>query len=107
MRLLSEVVHWRVDAAATFTAFYAMAEPRLPAVLDRVARTGRFDAVIVHPHLLFEGRLHQAIVAQIEDVSRNHPSLEIVCAPYLGPHRLVVDAIADRIRVEDQRLLGV
>ncbi len=98
MRVLSEVVRSRVDASLVVTAFYAMALPRLPDVLDRVAGSGRFDAIAVHPHLLFEGRLYQAIQKQTAEVAAKYPSVRLVTSPYLGPDPLVADAIAARIR---------
>jgi len=97
MRLLSEVVGSRLDVAETFTAFYAMAEPRLPDLLNRVAASGRFDSVIVHPHLLFEGRLHQAIIDQTNQVSATYPTIQFKTSAYLGPVAEVAKAIADRI----------
>lgn len=97
MKVLSEVVRGRIDAGMTTTAFYAMAEPRVPDVLDQVAADERFDTVVVHPHLLFEGRLYQAIVRQTEEVAQRHPNIRWVTSPYLGPDRLVAEAIAGRI----------
>lgn len=97
MRLLSEIVGKRVSAAATHTAFYAMAQPRLPDMLDRIASSGLFDGIAVYPHLLFEGRLYQAIVAQVEAAALRHPTVRFVTSTYLGPEPSVADAIAERI----------
>lgn len=97
MRLLSEVVSRRIDVADVFTAFYAMAEPALPAVLLAVATSGNYDRVIVHPHLLFTGRLFEAISRQVEEASEQCPRVRFQLSGYLGPDRLVADAIADRI----------
>jgi sirohydrochlorin cobaltochelatase len=97
MRVLSQVVGRRVDVGGVFTAFYAMAEPRLPAVIDRVAGSGDYDRIVIHPHLLFEGRLFQSIAGQVNDAAARHPGQQIVLSPYLGPDPLVADAIAGRI----------
>jgi sirohydrochlorin cobaltochelatase len=97
MRVLSEVVSRRVEGAATMTAFYAMAEPRLPDVLERVAGSERYDGIVVHPHLLFEGRLYQAIVKQTKEAAQHHPQVRLATSPYLGPDPLVAQAIAARI----------
>lgn len=97
MRVLSEVVRFRIDVQLVATAFYAMAQPRLTDVLQRVAASGRVDAVAVHPHLLFEGRLHQAIGEQTGQAAATHPSVRFVTSPYLGPDPLVADAISARI----------
>jgi sirohydrochlorin cobaltochelatase len=105
MRVLSEVVSRRVAAVATMTAFYAMAEPRLPDVLERVAGSGLYDGIVVHPHLLFEGRLYQAIAKQTEAAARNHPQVRLVTSPYLGPDSLVAQAIAARVGLAGLRHL--
>ena len=99
MRVLSEIVSKRIAAAATETAFYAMARPRLPEVLNRVADSGRFDGVAVHPHLLFSGRLYQAIAGQTEDAARKHRAIRWITSSYLGPDAKVADAVAGRISV--------
>ena len=75
MRVLSEVVSRRVESAVTVTAFYAMAQPRLPEVLDRVVSGSNVDAVVVVPHLLFEGKLYQAIIGQTEQAAERHPAV--------------------------------
>ncbi len=97
MRLLSAVVDHRIDIVDTFTAFYAMAEPKLADVLRMVATSGRYDAVVVHPHLLFEGRLHQAIQDQTAHVAEQFPVVKFALSPYLGPTEQVAHAIVDRI----------
>jgi sirohydrochlorin cobaltochelatase len=97
MRLLTEVAGRRFEAATMRTAFYAMAEPRLPEVLDRVAASGRFDGVAVYPHLLFEGRLYRAIIDQCNEAAQLHPKVRIVTSRLLGPDAMVADAIAERI----------
>ena len=89
MRVLSEVVSRRVDATGIATAFYAMAEPRLPDVLERVASSGHYDGIVVHPHLLFEGRLYRAIAEQTEEAAQKYPQVRLVTSPYLGPDPLV------------------
>ena len=97
MRVLTEVVSRRVNADRLFTAFYAMAEPRLPDVLERVASDSRFDRIVVYPHLLFTGRLYQAIRRQVDVAAEMFAGVEIILSPYLGPDVLVADAIAERI----------
>jgi sirohydrochlorin cobaltochelatase len=97
MRVLSELVNYRIDVATTRTAFYAMANPRLPEVLTEVADSGRYDHIIIHPHLLFAGRLHQAIIDQTEQVAVNYPDTAFRVSPYLGPDDAIAQAIADRI----------
>ncbi|WP_242631861.1 sirohydrochlorin chelatase [Rubripirellula amarantea] len=97
MRVLSEIVRHRIMVQNVQTAFYAMAEPSLPTVLERVAKTGNVKHIIIHPHLLFHGRLFEAIVKQTEDASRNFPNIRFVTSDYLGPDPLIAQAIADRV----------
>ncbi len=97
MRVLSEVVAHRVSVARVETAFYAMANPRLPEVIDRVVSTGHYDTVVVQPHLLFTGRLFNAIGRHCDEADRRHAGVRIICSDYLGPDPRVAEAIADRL----------
>ncbi len=97
MRVLSEVVARRCAFSQVLTAFYAMAEPSLPDALDQVASSERFEAIIVHPHLLFEGRLYQAIAGQVDRAASRHPKLRFQLGNYLGPEMEIAKAIAARI----------
>lgn len=96
MRILSEIVTRRSSVADVITSFYAMTEPRLPDTLEQIAMSGRFDAVVVQPHLLFEGRLNQAILDQANDAANRHPSVQWLTSGYLGPDPLLAEAIAKR-----------
>lgn len=96
MRILSEIISRRSLVADVVTTFYAMTEPRLPDTLEAVATSGRFDTVLVQPHLLFEGKLNQAILDQTQAVAGRHPSLQWLTSGYLGPDPLLADAIAKR-----------
>jgi len=96
MRILSEIISRRSSVAEVMTTFYAMTEPRLPDTLEAVAESGRFDTVLVQPHLLFEGRLYQAILGQTQEAADRHPSLQWLTSGYLGPDPLLADAIAER-----------
>ena len=98
MKVLSEVVSRRIDVAEVFTAFYAMADPPLPEVLDYVANSGRFSAVVGHPHLLFTGRLYEAISRQVDQASTRFADIQFRLSSYLGPDPLVADAICARVR---------
>lgn len=96
MLVLSEIISRRSFVAEVITTFYAMTEPRLPDTLKAVAVSGRFDTVVVQPHLLFEGRLHQAILNQTNEAADRHPSLQWLTSGYLGPDPLLADAIVNR-----------
>jgi len=96
MRVLSEIISHRSFAAEVITTFYAMTEPRLPDTLETVAVSGRFDTVVVQPHLLFEGKLNEAILNQTKKAADRHPSLQWLTSGYLGPDPLLANAIANR-----------
>ncbi len=97
-RLFGELVGHRLDVEHTVTAFYAMASPNVATVLNAVADSGRYREIIVQPHLLFAGRLHQAILDQVAEAALRYPNLRFLTAGYLGPDQLVAQAIHDRQR---------
>ncbi len=99
MRVLTEVVSYRHPPVRFETAFYAMAEPKLPQVIDRVAVTGRFGTIVVQPHLLFMGRLYEAIEGQVEQARSRYPEIDFIVGDYLGPVDAVARAIANRAGV--------
>lgn len=103
MRVLTEIVQNRLSVAEVTTAFYAMATPKLPQVIDSVAATGDFKSIVVYPHLLFEGRLYQAIVRQTEEAAEQFPKIGFTTANYLGPELAVAESLAARIQQVDQR----
>lgn len=97
MRVLGAIVARRVGIAANDVAFYAMAQPRVPETLDRIAGRPGIRTIVVQPHLLFQGRLFDAIVQQVDDAARRHPSLRFVVGEYLGVTEEVAAALAKRI----------
>jgi sirohydrochlorin cobaltochelatase len=78
------------------TAFSGVTDPRVDAALERVVRLG-FRRIIVFPYFLFTGVLVKRIYAQADAAAAAHPDVEIVKAPYLNDHPLVLDALAERI----------
>lgn len=97
MRLLTELIGRRLPFPRVETAFYAMANPSLPEVLDRLAGSDEVQAVIVQPHLLFRGAIRDAIGRQVEQASERHRQLTFLTSPHLGPDRRIAAAIAGRI----------
>ncbi|QDT08154.1 sirohydrochlorin chelatase [Stieleria marina] len=97
MRCLSELIAHREPFASVTTAFYAMAKPRLPEILDQAAANPNVRDVVVQPHLLFEGRLYQAIEKQVAEASERHPDVKFHLGDYLGPNQQVAQAIKDRV----------
>ncbi len=94
-RVLAELIGHRLQVAATATAFYAMASPDVPSVLDQVASLGVRN-VVVQPHLLFEGSLHQAVLRQAREAADRHRNIQFRVSRYLGPDPRVAEAILAR-----------
>ncbi|MEM0925596.1 MAG: sirohydrochlorin chelatase [Planctomycetota bacterium] len=101
MKLLAAIVSHRLGLSSTHAAvaFYAMAEPKLPEVLDRVATRADISTVIVQPHLLFKGRLFDAIHRQVDEARERHPTVRFITGDYLGPCEAVADAVIRRVRL--------
>ena len=103
MQVLSQIAARRIGVENIATAFYAMAEPKLEDVLDQTARRLRDlksnlpNSIVVHPHLLFDGRLYQAINKQVEQLRESHPQLVIRLSSYLGPDHKIAEAVATRL----------
>lgn len=97
MKVFGEIVGDCFDVAALQTAFYAMAEPRLPDVLEELAASGAYDRLVVQPHLLFAGRLDQAVRRQVQEADARHSGVRFAVSDYLGPDPLVAEAIVERV----------
>ena len=103
MRLLAECVYRAFNEgrerrfASVDTAFYAMAQPALPDVLQQVAGRAGISQVIVHPHLLFAGQLQNAIARQVATAQEQSPHVRFVLGEPLGPDRLVAAAVHGRM----------
>lgn len=97
MRALTNVIRSRNARIEFRTAFYAMAEPPLQDILDELASSQRYKTIIVQPHLLFAGRLYDAIKEQVSQTQSRFPEMKFEVAHYLGPEDLVARALVDRI----------
>lgn len=97
MKLLTHWVAGQRNVAITTTAFYAMAHPRLPVVLRRVAVNASIETIVVQPHLLFEGALYQSILKQVDEVASEFPHKRFIVSGYLGPEPEVADALVRRL----------
>ena len=78
-------------------AYSGVAHPRTDAALRRAARLG-FPRIVVFPYFLFTGVLVKRIYEAADRVAAELPGIEIVKAPYLNDHPLVLDCFADRVR---------
>lgn len=104
MRLLSELIFRQFQQgnrevfSSVETCFYAMAEPRLPAVLQRVCQRGGVGRVVVHPHLLFRGELLNAIHRQVDETAGQFPAIKLLVGKPLGPDAEIADSVLGRYR---------
>jgi sirohydrochlorin ferrochelatase len=92
---------------STSVAFLAMAQPRVQQTLLKLGQHG-WRRVVVQPHLLFHGDLHDTLSSAVENCRNQWPKTEWIVTPYLGQElapaafvrNLLLDAIGDRIRAE-------
>jgi sirohydrochlorin cobaltochelatase len=81
--------------------FSGVAMPLVEPGLLRALRLG-FPRIIVFPYFLFTGVLVKRIYAATARVAAAHPEIEILNAPYLRDHALVLDCFVERAReIED------
>jgi sirohydrochlorin cobaltochelatase len=78
-------------------AFSGVAYPLVEPALKRALGLG-FRRIIVFPYFLFTGVLVKRIYAAADRVAARHPEIELLNAPYLNDHPLVLDCFADRIQ---------
>ena len=96
---MERFAHLRAPAAGTderVVCYLAMARPSFAETLAKSA-DGRYDRVIVQPHLLFHGELLETIRVQAEACSRQHDFVEWWLCENLGPDVEVAAALADRV----------
>lgn len=79
------------------TAYSGVTFPLVAPALEHAVRLG-YRRIVVFPYFLFTGVLVKRIYAAAEEAQARHPNVEILTAPYLGPHPLVVDTFLDRLR---------
>ncbi|MEU7752613.1 uroporphyrinogen-III C-methyltransferase [Micromonospora sp. NPDC049171] len=73
--------------------FVSLAQPSVPAVLERLRRLGA-RRIVVAPYFLFAGVLPDRIVAQSAEFAAAHPDLDVRVAEVIGD----CDALADLVR---------
>jgi sirohydrochlorin cobaltochelatase len=71
--------------------------PGVKVGLEHAAKLG-FKRIVVFPYFLFTGVLVRRIYAHADLVAEQHPDIEVIKAPYLADHPLVLDAFAERVR---------
>lgn len=77
-------------------AYSGSAEPLPEPALRRAARLG-FRRIVVFPYFLFTGVLVKRIYAVCDRIAADHPEIEVIKAPYLRDHPLVLECFLDRL----------
>ena len=71
--------------------------PLVTPALDHAAKLG-YRRIVVFPYFLFTGVLVKRIYDAADEAQLKYPGIEILNAPYLDDHPLVIDTFLDRIR---------
>jgi len=71
--------------------------PLVAPALDHAVRLG-YKRIIVFPYFLFTGVLVKRIHAAIDDAAAKYPDIELLKAPYLNDHPLVIETFMDRLQ---------
>lgn len=84
-------------------AFVSLAQPRVPAALERCRLLGATNLVVV-PYFLFTGVLVDRIAEQVAEWASHHPGVDVRPGPHLGADpriaRLVLDRYAEALAGE-------
>ena len=76
-------------------AFISLADPGVPAGLDKLRRLGA-ERIVVAPYFLFPGVLPDRIVAQTEQFAAAHPDLPVAVAELIGDCDELADLVVER-----------
>ncbi|MGH3715839.1 MAG: sirohydrochlorin chelatase [Micromonosporaceae bacterium] len=96
-RLLAETTGVAVEYG-----FISLAEPGVPAALDRCAALGARDVVVL-PYFLFAGVLPDRVTAQATGWAAAHPEVTVGCGAVLGDTDRLADLVIERY---DEALAG-
>lgn len=75
--------------------FISLAQPSVPAVLERLRRLGA-RRIVVAPYFLFAGVLPDRIVAQSAEFAAAHPDLDVRVADVIGDCDALADLVVER-----------
>ncbi len=79
------------------TAYSGVTFPLVAPALDHAVRLG-YRRIVVFPYFLFTGVLVNRIYDAVAEAQARRSDIEILAAPYLDDHPLVIDTFIDRIR---------
>jgi sirohydrochlorin cobaltochelatase len=77
-------------------AFSGVAFPLVDQALERVVKLG-YARIVVFPYFLFTGILVKRIYQWADEAQAANPGVQIVKAPYLNDHPLVIDSFVERV----------
>jgi sirohydrochlorin cobaltochelatase len=78
------------------TAYSGVTFPLVPQALNRAVKLG-FRRIVVFPYFLFTGVLVKRIYRAADDIAAVRPDIDVVKAPYLNAHELVIEAMVERV----------
>jgi sirohydrochlorin cobaltochelatase len=78
-------------------AYSGVTFPLVTPALDHAVKLG-YRRIVVFPYFLFTGVLVKRIYDAADEAQSKYPNVEILNAPYLDDHPLVIDTFLDRIR---------
>jgi sirohydrochlorin cobaltochelatase len=81
--------------AGVEVSFISLAEPGVPAALERCRRLGA-ERVVVLPYFMFAGVLPDRIVQQTREWEQANPGTEVRAAPLIGDCDLLADLVVER-----------
>jgi sirohydrochlorin cobaltochelatase len=76
-------------------SFISLAEPSVPAALDRARRLGA-DRIVVAPYFLFPGVLPDRVAAQAAQFADQHPGLDVRVAGLIGDCAELAELVLER-----------
>ncbi|MBT7442417.1 MAG: sirohydrochlorin chelatase [Methylococcales bacterium] len=78
------------------TCFSGVTTPLVPEALDKIKTLG-FKRLIIFPYFMFTGRLVKKIYQWADEFQADNPEIDVVKAPYLNDHPLVLEAFKDML----------
>ena len=79
------------------TAYSGVTFPLVTPALERAVKLG-FRRIIVFPYFLFTGILVKRIYASADEAALKYPEVELLNAPYLNDHPLVIETFLERLQ---------
>lgn len=79
------------------TCYSGVTQPLIEPALERLHKLG-FKRMIVFPYFLFTGRLIKKIYSVTDAYAAAHPEVDVIKAPYLNDHPLVLEAFVERMQ---------